>query len=233
MGKLIVIDGLDGQGKATQTELLVKYLKSNGYSKVYKVSFPDYQSESSAAVKMYLSGELGNDPEKLNPYMCSSFYAVDRAIQCVKYINNLLADEDAIIIADRYLSANIIHQGAKIRDIEKRHKFYKWDYEYETCLLGIPKEDITIILSVPVQISQKLILARYSGDDTKRDIHESDIKYLNDCYEQANDAYEYLSSIGYNWSLIHCETDDKSNIKSIEDIHNSIVNKLKELKIIE
>lgn len=180
---------------------------------------------------MYLNGELGSDAEKLNPYMCSTFYAVDRAIQYVKDFSHLENEENAILICDRYLSANIIHQGAKIKDPDERHKFYEWCYEFETKLMAIPKEYVTIILSVPVDVSQKLINQRYSGDDSKKDIHESNIKYLEDCYLAANDAYEYLSSQGFSWKLIHCETPDMNGIRSVDDIHNEIVETLKGMGI--
>lgn len=233
MAKLIVIDGLDGSGKATQVGLLKQYLEKISKYKIYSLSFPDYDSESSAAVKMYLSGKLGNDPEALNPYMCSSFYAIDRAIQYVTKFKQYMKDDNAILISDRYLSANIIHQGAKIKDDEERHKFYEWVYDYETKLIGIPKEDITIILSVPVDISQKLMTSRYNGDNSKKDIHEANVKYLKDCYFAAHDAYNYLKSKGYAWDMIHCETVLGDNIKSIEAIHVEIIQKLKELSIIE
>src|SRR5699024_6210833 len=104
MAKLIVIDGLDGSGKATQVGLLKQYLEKISKYKIYSLSFPDYDSESSAAVKMYLSGKLGNDPEALNPYMCSSFYAIDRAIQYVTKFKQYMEDDNAILISDRYLS---------------------------------------------------------------------------------------------------------------------------------
>ena len=233
MAKLIVIDGLDGSGKATQVSLLKQYLEKTSKYKIYSLSFPDYDSESSAAVKMYLSGKLGNDPEDLNPYMCSSFYAIDRAIQYVTKFKQYMEDDNAILISDRYLSANIIHQGAKIKDPEERHKFYEWVYDYETKLIGIPKEDITIILSVPVDISQKLMTSRYNGDNSKKDIHEANVKYLKDCYFAAHDAYKYLKSKGYAWDMLHCETVLGNNIKSIEAIHVEIIQKLKELSIIE
>ena len=180
---------------------------------------------------MYLNGELGSDADKLNPYMCSTFYAVDRAIQYVKDFSRLEDEENAILICDRYLSANIIHQGAKIKDSWERHKFYEWCYAFETKLMGIPKEYVTIILSVPVEVSQKLLNDRYHGDNYKKDIHESNIKYLEDCYFAANDAYEYLSSYGFNWKLVHCETQDMNGIRSIEDIHSEIVKILKGMGI--
>lgn len=233
MAKLIVIDGLDGQGKATQTALLKQYLEKINNNKVVQLSFPDYDSDSSAAVKMYLSGKLGNDPETLNPYMCSSFYAIDRAIQFVTKFKQYYDDQNTILISDRYLSANIIHQGAKIKDSDARHKFYEWVYKYETELIGIPKEDITLLLSVPVDISQKLMDHRYSGDTSKKDIHEQNVKYLNDCYFAAHDAYKYLKGKGYNWEMIHCENVKGDNIKSVEAIHVEIIQKLKGLRIID
>lgn len=233
MLKIIVIDGLDGCGKATQAKILKSYLEQIGKYKVYDISFPDYNSNSSVAVKMYLNGELGTDPEKLNPYMCSTFYAVDRAIQYVKSISKLENGENAVLICDRYLSANIIHQGAKIKNSDERHKFYEWCYHFETELIGIPKEAVTIILSLPVEISQRLMYGRYNGDETKKDIHESNVKYLKDCYFAANDAYQYLSESGYNWRLIRCETPDMKDIKQVDDIHNEIVKTLKEMRIID
>lgn len=226
MAKIIVIDGLDGSGKATQAELLRKYIESLGRYKVYSLSFPDYDSDSSAAVKMYLNGKIGTDPEALSPYMCSSFYAIDRAIQYHLKMKDYMKDDNSVIVLDRYLSANIIHQGAKIKNSEERHKFYKWVYDYETRLIGIPMEDLTIILSVPVDISQSLMTSRYNGDNTKKDIHEANVKYLNDCYFAANDAYEYLKSEGYAWDIIHCESEDKQSIKSREEIHRLIVEKV-------
>lgn len=237
MAKLIVIDGLDGSGKATQTELLKQYLEKEKQYKVYKISFPDYESDSSAPVKMYLNGELGSDPETLNPYMCSTFYAVDRAIQYIKNIKAMMSEGDnVIVLADRYLSANIIHQGAKLKDEFKRHSFYEWDYEFETKLVGIPQEDATIILSVPVEVSQKLMSHRYNNDESKKDIHESNIKYLEDCYFAATDACEYLRSKGYRWEMIKCETcneqGDPVGIKSIDEIHKEIIQKLKEMSLI-
>lgn len=233
MLKIVVVDGLDGSGKATQAKILKSYLEQIGKYKVYQISFPDYDSESSTAVKMYLNGELGQNPEEINPYMCSTFYAVDRAIQYTKKIRHIEDEDDAILICDRYLSANLIHQGAKIKDEKERHRFYKWCYDFENNLLKIPKEAVTIVLSVPVEISQELLDTRYKGDESRKDIHEKDVKYLKDCYFSANDAYEYLSKEGFNWKLIHCETPDKQKIRQIGDIHQEIVEILKEMDIIE
>lgn len=196
-------------------------------------SFPDYESESSSAVRMYLKGELGKDPCSLNPYMCSMFFTVDRAIQYMKNIKALLDEENSIVVCDRYISANLIHQGAKIKDIEERHKFYDWCYEFETETIGLPREAVTIILSLPVEISQKLMSVRYNGDSSKKDIHENSIAYLKECYDTSMDVYKHLKSKGFAWEMVDCKDKDTDSIRSIEDIHNEIIEKLKELGIIE
>lgn len=237
MAKFIVIDGLDGCGKATQTELLRLYLESKG-KKVVKIDFPKYESDSSAAVRMYLEGKLGNDAKALNPYMCGSFYAVDRFIQYVtdwkKYFDE---DDNTVIIADRYLSANIIHQGGKISNRDDRLHYANWCYELECYYCGLPKEDITIVLTVKPEISQKLMTSRYKGDETKKDIHEADLGYLNDCYERLKITINDLSnenSGGYtNWVHIKCEDETGENVDTRENIHNNIVGIVNKLLNIE
>ena len=184
MAKFIVIDGLDGCGKATQVAELKKKLEERGYS-VYTLDFPNYNSESSAAVKMYLNGEIGDNPSKLNPYMCASFYAVDRFINFEQKYKKIFEDNDnTIILSDRYLSANIIYQGEKIDSDDERYDFIRWCYEYECGLCGLPIEDATIVLTLPPEVSQKLLEKRYAGDTSKKDIHEKDVNYLNECYNR-------------------------------------------------
>lgn len=234
MARFIVIDGLDGCGKATQTELLKQALEKMG-KKVVKISFPDYDSDSSAPVKMYLSGKLGNDPELLNPYMCGSLYAVDRFIQYVtdwkKYFDE---DDNTIIIADRYLSANIIYQGGKIKDRVDKYEYIKWCYEYECSLCGLPKEDLTIILTVEPEVSQKLMTERYNGHEEKKDINEANIEYLNNCY---NSLSETLDIIKHNniadWIHIDCTEYSSDNnslaIKDIDTIHAEVMKCIKDI----
>lgn len=217
-----MIDGLDGSGKATQAKLLAEYIRSIGRD-VIELSFPDYGSDSSAAVKMYLSGEIGGDASKLNPYMCSSFYAIDRAIQYYKNWIQYYKNPDTYIICDRYLSANIIHQGSKIEDKRSRECFYDWVYEYEVGLLGIPREDITIFLDVPVSISQELMTKRYKGDNSKKDIHESNIEYLNQCRKSADQAIEYMKQ-NHDWVSIECAPD--GTLLSKEEIFGRILKTL-------
>lgn len=223
LAKFIVIDGLDGSGKATQTKLLENHFKKKG-KHVVRVSFPDYESKSSEAVKMYLNGELGDDPNKLNPYMCSSFYAVDRAIQ---YYTNLekyfKEDDNTIILADRYLSANIIHQGSKIKNEAERRKFINWCYDYECNLMKLPMEDVTIILTVKPETSQSLMTARYSGDESKKDLHEGNLEYLINCYKSLKSSLSIVNDgrVLPHWIEIECDNTENT-IYSIDDIHKII-----------
>ena len=224
MAKFIVIDGLDGCGKATQTDLLREALEKIG-KKVVKIDFPKYDSDSSAAVRMYLNGELGNDPTALNPYMCGTFYAVDRFIQYVtdwkKYFDE---DDNTVIIADRYLSANIIHQGGKIEYQYERLDYADWCYDLECNKCGLPKEDATIILTIKPEISQKLMSERYKGDESKKDIHEANLDYLKSCYDRlkvtSNDIN--VSKLA-NWICIDCEDENGESVDTRENIHNKIM----------
>lgn len=221
MAKFIVIEGLDGCGKATQTKLLKERLNKEG-KKVTAISFPNYESDSSAAVKMYLNGEIGKNPSELNPYMCSSFYAIDRFIQFKKEYEQYFMEDDRIIISDRYISANIIHQGAKIDDIKEREKFIKWCYEYECGLCGLPVEDITIMLTLKPEISQRLLLKRYDNDCSKKDIHENSIEYLEKCYERLKNSVKAVNSMpNMHWEMLDCSLGN-TGIKSIEQINDEI-----------
>lgn len=228
MAKFIVVDGLDGCGKATQTELLKEALEKLG-KRVIKISFPNYESDSSAPVRMYLGGELGSNPEKLNPYMCSSFYAVDRFIQYeVDWRKYFAEDDNTIIIADRYLSANIIHQGGKIANDEDRLSYARWCYDYEHGLCGLPKEDITIILTVDPEVSQRLMTGRYNGDEAKKDIHESNINYLTDCYNRLQTTCKQIHDNNIaTWIELDCTEVDKDTgekrISTKASIHAKIM----------
>lgn len=211
--KLIVIDGLDGSGKATQSKLLAKRLNETGY-KARTVSFPDYDSDSSALVKMYLGGKLGSSPDDVNAYAASSFYAVDRI---ASYINTWGRDYASYdyIIADRYTTSNIIHQMAKVEESE-RESYINWLFDFEYNRLELPAPDMVIFLDVDPAISQKLIFGRYGGDESKKDIHESDFAYLLRCRSSAVYAIEHLG-----WIRIDCT--EGGAMRSIEDISDSIL----------
>lgn len=209
-GKLIVIEGLDGSGKSTQIE----YLKSklNGKN-VHQIKLPDYDSESSALVKMYLRGDFGKDPGDVNAYAASAFYAVDRFAN-YKMKWKFFYDSGDIIISDRYTTSNAYHQATKI-DKGERGDFFKWLEDFEYGLIGVPKPDAVIYLDMPIEISQKMMSERYHGDETKKDIHESNLDYLYKCRDAALDAAEKMG-----WYVVKCSDGDRP--RSIESIGDEI-----------
>lgn len=213
-GKLIVIEGLDGSGKATQAQKLFEKLKDQG-KQVIKVSFPDYNSNSSALVKMYLNGEFGSDPNQVNPYAASSFYAIDRFASYTKNWKNFYLD-DGTVIADRYTTSNAIHQCAKLPK-EQWKDFINWLFHYEYELLGVPKPYRTLYLRVDPEVSQKLMTKRYQGNEERKDTHESDLEYLRRSREAADYCAKELG-----WTLIECV--QNGDMRSIEDIAADIFN---------
>ncbi len=216
MKQLIVIEGLDGSGKATQAQLLVKTLAEQG-KMVKKVSFPDYDSDSSALVKMYLAGLFGTHPDDVNAYAASSFFAVDRY---ASYKKNWQEEyRNGIIIADRYTTSNAIHQCSKLPK-EKWDEFLDWLFDFEYRLLEIPKPSIVIYLRVEPTISQKLMTERYHGKEEKKDIHEKDTTYLTHCREAADYCAKKL-----DWKIIECCKED--SMRPIEDIQTDIINLIK------
>ena len=174
-GKLIVLEGLDGSGKGTQAKLLAKHLTVTDHL-VREITFPDYDSDSSALVKMYLAGQFGDKPDDVNAYAASSFYAVDRYAG-YKSDWGKFYEEGGILIADRYTTSNAVHQCSKLPP-EQWDTFLQWLFDYEYHLLGLPAPDKVIYLQVDPAVSQRLMTARYHGDETRKDVHEKDTEYL-------------------------------------------------------
>lgn len=196
MGKIIAIDGLDGSGKATQTALLTNHLKNIGVP-VRQITFPNYESRSSELVKMYLNGEIFSNPNEINAYAAASFYAADRYIS---YQTDWARDykSGTTILCDRYISSNAIHQMVKLEK-SQWDEFLDWLYDYECDKLGLPLPNQTIFLDMPPEVSQELLLKRYEGDNTKKDIHENDFKYLLSCRQAALFTADKLG-----WDIISC-----------------------------
>lgn len=215
MGKLIVIEGTDSSGKETQTKRLFEKLKEKGL-KVKKISFPNYDSPACEPVKMYLAGAFGEDAMKVNPYPVSTMYAIDRyasfKIDWEKFYN-----EDGIIVTDRYVTSNMVHQASKIRDLDEKKKYLNWleDLEYEK--MGIPRPDLVIFLNMPTEMAVKLMAERknkITGEE-KKDIHERDKEYLKESHANACK----IANI-YNWKEIKCNDGDR--IKTIEEIGEEV-----------
>ena len=224
MGKLIIIEGTDGSGKQTQTELIYNKLTLLlGIEKIKKLSSPNYESKSSEPVKMYLSGEFGKNVEDVNAYAASILYSVDRFASFKTEWENFY-NGGGVIISDRYTTSNMIHQASKIRDDSEREKYLKWLIDLEWNKIAIPKPDLVLFLDVPFEVSQRLIEERKNKitGDNKKDIHENNTEYLKNSYNIAKNLSEK-----YNWNVISCVENDK--LKSIEDINNEIMNEIKKI----
>lgn len=212
MGKLIVIEGLDGSGKSTQIEIIKKSLENKGL-KYKQIKLPDYEDPSSTLVRMYLSGDFGDKPGDVNAFAASSFYAVDRYANFKRHWKDEY-ENDYVILADRYTTSNCVHQCSKLPKSEW-DGYIKWLYNYEFEQLGIPKPDLVIFLDMEPSISQRLMSSRYKGDENKKDIHEKDTKYLEKCREAA-----FYSAEKLDWKIVKCYEND--NPLSIDIIAEKI-----------
>ena len=208
MGRLLVLEGLDGSGKSTQTERLKEALLAAGET-VRQIKLPDYDAPSSTLVRQYLAGDFGNDPQAVNAYAASSFYAVDRV---ASFLLDWKTDYDAgsLILADRYTTSNPIYQMTKLPKAEW-DVFLDWADDYEFGKLGLPRPDRVIFLDMPVEVSQKMMTRRYEGDEGKKDVHERNVQFLNACREAA-----LYTAERWNWSVVRCwEGDEPRTIDAI------------------
>ena len=221
MGKLIIIEGLDGCGKSTQTALLEKYFEDNSV-KFKKIKLPDYDSKASTLVKMYLGGEFGKNADDVNAYAAGAFYAVDR-FASYKLDWGKDYENGALILADRYATSNSIYQMEKI-DEDKWDEYLDWSADFEYNKIGIPRPDLVIFLDMPVDVSQKLMTSRYNGDEGKKDVHEANVDFLNNCRKSA-----LYTAKKQGWAVVPCS--DGINPLPIKEIHNTILDFVKkELK---
>lgn len=213
MGKLIVIEGLDGCGKSTQLELLEKRLTEQG-KQVKTVSFPDYSAPSCAPVKMYLAGDFGKKPGDVNAYAASSFYAVDRFSSYKRNWESFYTN-GGVVICGRYVTSNAVHQCAKMPQ-DKRDEYLDWLQDFEYNRIGIPRPDLVLFLDMPNDLSKKLLESRYNGDESKKDIHERDENYRAACRDAAIYAAEK-----WGWQIVSCA--ENGNVRTRESISNEIM----------
>lgn len=213
-GRFIVIDGTDGSGKATQTNLLVEELKVAGYA-VEMTDFPQYGTKSAGLIEEYLNGKYG----QVGPQAASIFYAIDRFDASFKIRDWI--NEGKIVISNRYVTANAGHQGGKIEDDTERFKFFKWLNNLEYEIFGIPKPDLNLILHVPAEKTLELMDKRRKNADEKsvhkkKDLHEGDIKHL----KNAEKVYLEIGKLFPNTKVVECV--QKGDLLSPDEVHNKV-----------
>lgn len=211
-GKLIVIEGLDGSGKTTQSSLLFERFEREGKNPRL-LSFPCYDDPSSALIKMYLNGELAPDANQINAYAASVLYTVDRFASYRKDWMDFY-QKGGLLIANRYTTSNIVHQMCKLPK-DEWDEYIEWLEDTEYSKIGIPCPDMVIYLDMPIEVSQKLMSGRYQGDENKKDIHERDVKYLESCRETALYAARKCG-----WKVVSCA--ENGQPLSREEIHNKV-----------
>ena len=193
-GKLIVLEGIDGSGKTAQYRRLCARMENSNIDYNHIV-FPRYDKDSSALIRMYLSGQFGSRPGDVNPYAASTFYAVDRFASYREDWGKVY-ESGGLILSDRYTTSNAVHQGSKLPESELP-EFFQWLYDLEYVKMGLPKPDLVIYLDVDVETSMSRMARRQQNTHTSADIHEKDAEYLRRCLETARKAADY-----YGWIKI-------------------------------
>ncbi|MBQ4355011.1 MAG: thymidylate kinase [Clostridia bacterium] len=215
MALFIVLEGLDGSGKGTQTALLRDYFVSLG-KRVRVIDFPAYESEGCALVKLYLDGKLGDSPDATNAYAASMFFASDRYVSYVTDWKKDMLDPDAIVIANRYTTANAYHQLSKMPE-DGWDAFLAWLWDFEFGKLGLPAPDRVFLLDMPESVSSAMVRHRSEATGQKLDIHEKDGEYLLRCRRAAAYTAEKCG-----WTVIPCAADGADVPDSREEIAERI-----------
>ena len=219
MGKLVVFEGIDGSGKSTQFDLLCDRYSEEG-AEFKRIRFPRYDEPSSALIKMYLDGDFGDDPDAVNAYAASAFFAVDRYASFVQDWRDYY-ERGGLVLTDRYTTSNSIHQGAKMQP-ECRTLFFDWLYEFEFSYMGLPAPDLVIYLDISAEQASRRLLMRQHETGTGGDIHEKDAAYLEQCAQTGGQAAAH-----YGWHRVACFNGAQE--RSSDEIHREIYTILKHI----
>ena len=211
-GRLIVFEGTDGSGKATQTAMLCQRLEQEKIP-YRKLTFPRYGEPSAAMVEEYLQGKLGKKPSDVNAYAASMFYAMDRYASYKQDWGEFYAD-GGLIVADRYTTSNAVHQASKLPEGERK-EFLDWLFDLEYRLLELPAPDMVFYLDMPTVVTEKLMRRREQAEGSSADIHEKDADYLRACRDNARAIADACG-----WRLVNCARDDEP--RTVEDIHSEV-----------
>lgn len=212
-GKLIVFEGTDGSGKATQAKLLCETLAQRGIA-YREIDFPRYGNPFAEPANLYLHGALGNRPGDVNAYAASVLYAVDRFASYKEDWGGFY-EEGGIVVANRYTTSNAVHQACKLPE-DQWEGFFRWLFDFECSKLGLPLPDLVVYLDMPTDRAVHLLRSREAATHTHGDIHEVDTDYLALCRRTTLRAADCLG-----WVRIPC-VDGAGALRSVEDIHREI-----------
>lgn len=218
-GKLIVFEGTDGSGKATQSRLLCSRLEAEGIP-FRKIDFPRYGKPSAAMVQEYLNGNLGKKPGDVNAYAASIFFSMDRYASYKQDWGDFY-EAGGLVVADRYTTSNAVHQASKLPE-NQRKEYLSWLFDLEYRLLGLPKPDLVLYLDMPTEVTERMMRQREQATGTHADIHEQDEAYLKSCRDNAR---EIVAECG--WHVIDCADGDRP--RAPEDIHEQVFQTVKDL----
>jgi dTMP kinase len=225
MTRFIVIEGIDGTGKKTQFDLLVKYIRDNLKKPVLELDFPRYGKPSAMYVERYLNGEYGTNAA---PDLASMLYAFDRWQAKPDIVHFTDEHPDGYIVSNRYVSSNLAHQGGKIVNPDKRQKFYDEQMDLEFNQFGIPRPDLNFVLLLPEAVAQKNVDGKAARSYTteKRDLHEKDSNHLRN----AATAYrELINLYPDNFVAIDCWDVEREQMRTIDEIQQTILGQLNSL----
>ena len=211
-GKLIVFEGTDGSGKATQSRLLCGRLKAEGIP-FRKIDFPRYGKPSAAMVQEYLNGNLGKKPGDVNAYAASVFFSMDRYASYKQDWGDFY-EAGGLVVADRYTTSNAVHQASKLPE-SQRKEYLDWLFDLEYGKLGLPKPDLVIYLDMPTEVTERMMRQREQATGTQADIHEQDEAYLKSCRASAKAIVRECG-----WHVIDCADGDRP--RTPENIHEQV-----------
>lgn len=217
-GKLIVLEGTDGSGKATQAGLLLRALEDWGVF-CREIDFPRYGNPFAEPVRRYLQGALGNKPGDVNAYAASTMFAVDRYAS-YKEDWGRFYESGGVVVANRYTTSNAVHQASKLSE-EEREAYLDWLFDLEYERLGLPKPDLVLYLDMPSEAAGRLMRRREQETNTQADIHERDAAYLRRCRENARRIARELG-----WTVVDCASGGRP--RTPDDIHQEIAKAVKD-----
>ena len=212
-GTLIVLEGTDGSGKATQAKLLLRELAARGVN-CREIDFPRYGSPFAEPANLYLHGALGGRPGDVNACAASVMFAVDRFASYKEDWGGFY-EAGGVVVANRYTTSNAVHQASKLRP-EDRRSFLDWLFDLEYRRLGLPEPDRVLYLDMPTEAANRLMRRREAETNTAADIHEQDGDYLRRCRECAG---EIARTQG--WAVVNCAGDGVP--RTPEDIHREVL----------